>query len=255
MIRNADVEKIAALGKDLPAAEGVYIEDDYVTNLMATVLDYQFQSTVVERAIAHYKRHRWDKIRDLDDLEEVFGRFDDTPEGNKELAQYLWGYDLWTRSGQLRNLARFFDSIGVTDQPALKSWAETSTFEKDFQGQVKGLGPAVYQWLIMRQGVDTVKPDVHVRRFAERAVGRPLNDKDLIQGVERAAELLNLTALEFDWRIWEWSREQPLDDDNPTTRKRSKPEVQTFVCTSCFTTKSESLRSSTSPDTCFDCSP
>jgi hypothetical protein len=37
-------------------------------------------------------------------------------------------------------------------------------------GTSRGLGIAVYHWLIMRQGVDTVKPDVHVRRFAEGVI-------------------------------------------------------------------------------------
>ena len=117
---------------------------------------------------------------------------------------------MWTRAEQLRGLARYLESVGVTDQEALRKWAETSSFETDFQGQVKGLGPAVYQWLIMRQGVDTVKPDVHVRRFAEKAVERPLNDNEVVEGVERAAADLGLTALEFDWRIWEWSRTQTI---------------------------------------------
>ena len=58
----------------------------------------------------------------------------------------------------------------------------------------------------MRQGVDTVKPDVHVRRFAEAAVGRPLDDGDVVEAVERAAAALGLTAQELDWRIWEASR-------------------------------------------------
>ena len=75
-----------------------------------------------------------------------------------------------------------------------------------FAGRVRGLGPAVYQWLVMRQGVDTIKPDVHVRRFAEAAVGRPLGDRDLIDAVCRAAQRLGIKAYEFDWRIWEASR-------------------------------------------------
>jgi hypothetical protein len=70
----------------------------------------------------------------------------------------------------------------------------------------KGLGPAVYQWLVMRQGVDTVKPDVHVRRFAEAAVGRKLNDHDVIELTTRAAGSIGIKAFELDWRIWEASR-------------------------------------------------
>jgi hypothetical protein len=95
---------------------------------------------------------------------------------------------------------------GVVDQESLKAWAHRSDFRTDFEGRVKGLGPAVYQWLVMRQGVDTVKPDVHVRRFAEAAVGRPLSDADVVEVVTRAARLLGIRAYELDWRIWEASR-------------------------------------------------
>jgi len=69
-----------------------------------------------------------------------------------------------------RRDARYCRSVGVVNEERLKQSALTSTFEKDFEGRVKGLGPAVYRWLVMRQGVDTVKPNVHVRRFAEAAV-------------------------------------------------------------------------------------
>lgn len=58
----------------------------------------------------------------------------------------------------------------------------------------------------MRQGVDTVKPDVHVRRFAEAAVGRKLNDQDVIELMTRAAARIGIKAFELDWRIWEASR-------------------------------------------------
>jgi hypothetical protein len=58
----------------------------------------------------------------------------------------------------------------------------------------------------MRQGVDTVKPDVHVRRFAEAAVGRRLNDQDVIELTTRAAARLGVKAFELDWRIWEAAR-------------------------------------------------
>jgi hypothetical protein len=122
------------------------------------------------------------------------------------IEQYLWGYNFWTRAQQLRDLARYFRSIGVIDQQRLKQWALASTFKKDFEGRVKELGPALYQWLVMRQGVDTVKPDVHLRRFAEAAVGRKLNDHDVIEVTAGAAARLGVKAFELDWRIWEASR-------------------------------------------------
>ena len=210
MISEDDVQRLAEAARQLPPAGGVNIEDDFVLNLLETVLDYMLQTTVVVKALEYYKAHRWDEIRSLDDLEAVLERHGADQEGNTDLALYLWGYKLWTRAGQLRGLARHFRAIGVTDQDSLRRWATTSTFEADFEGKVKGLGLAVYQALVMRQGVDTVKPDVHVRRFAEAAVGRRLNDREVVELVSEAATHVGLRAMELDWRIWEASRDGAL---------------------------------------------
>ncbi len=106
----------------------------------------------------------------------------------------------------LRGLVDYLASIGVTDQGALRGWAATATFDRDFKGRVDGLGPAVFQWLVMRQGVDTVKPDVHVHRFTARVLGRPLSDADAVTVIERAARRLGRPAHRLDWAIWEAGR-------------------------------------------------
>ena len=108
----------------------------------------------------------------------------------------------------VRDLAAFFRSIGVTDQRSLVEWAGRAEFDRDFKGKVKGLGRAVFQWLVMRQGVDTVKPDVHVYRFAEGTLGWPLSDSEVVSLVTRAADTLGIPARELDWRIWEAARAQ-----------------------------------------------
>jgi hypothetical protein len=205
MVTEDDIERVAVAARELPPAEGATFEDDFVLNLFVTVLDYMLQTAVVMKALGYYREHRWDAIRGLDDLDAVFRRFPDDQEGNVELALHLWGYRLWTRASQLRGLAHHFRSVGVVDGDTLRRWAETSTFKENFEGKVKGLGPAVYQSLVMRQGVDTVKPDVHVRRFAEAAVGRRLDDWEVVEVTTGAAKLLGLTAVEVDWRIWEAS--------------------------------------------------
>lgn len=81
--------------------------------------------------------------------------------------------------------------------------AHQSTFERDFRGRVFGLGPAVYQWLVMRQGMDTVKPDVHTHRFTESAVGRVLSGNDVVAVVTAAATRRGVRPLGLDRRIWE----------------------------------------------------
>jgi hypothetical protein len=200
------VARIAVAAADLPPAEQDYTQDDFITGLMETVLDYQMQAKAVGNALQFYRANRWDEVRTMDDLEGVLARFPDDQEGNTALAGHLWGNRHWTRAHQLRDLTAFFRSIDVADRPALKAWAEQAEFKRDFAGRVKGLGTAVFQWLVMRQGIDTVKPDVHVRRFAEAAVGRNLSDAEVVDLVTRAATELNIPARELDWRIWEAAR-------------------------------------------------
>ena len=206
MISLEDVDRVTEAARTLPPATGAYVENDFITNLLATVVDFQTHTTAVVRAIEHYKTNRYDEIRTLDDLFEVMDRYADSKADNTQLALYLWGYKMWTRAGMLRHLAAFFDTIGVRDQEALRRWAEQADFKRDFQGKVKGLGEAVFQWLVMRQGVDTVKPDVHVHRFAEAAVGRQLSDSDTVAVVVAAAHRLEMKAFQLDWAIWEYSR-------------------------------------------------
>jgi len=201
-----DLDRVIEAASLLPPAEEDYLESDFVMNLMETVLDYQMQTKAVVRALEWYKASRWAEIRTLDDLEGVMSRFPADKEGNTALAQYLWGYNMWTRAHQLRDLAAFFRRIGVTDQGALHAWALGSTFKQDFEGRVKGLGVAVYQWLLMRQGVETIKPDVHVHRFVAAAIGRGASDVEAIELVTAAAREMRLKPYELDWRIWEASR-------------------------------------------------
>ena len=175
-------------------------------NLLETVLDYQMHTTSVVKALEYFRANRWNDVRTIGDVEAVLVRYPDTQPGNTELARYLWGNNHWRRAHELRGLTSFFRSIGVLDKESLRAWARTSEFRRDFEGRVKGLGRTVYQSLVMRQGVDTVKPDVHVRRFAEAAAGRPLSEADIVDVVTGAAGVLGIKAFELDWRIWEASR-------------------------------------------------
>jgi len=203
VIDEGDVERVVAAARDLPPAESVGLETDYVVNLLETVLDYMMQTAVVVRSLEYFRANRWDDVRTLDDLDRTFERFPDDKDGNVALALHLWDTRHWTRAHQLRDLARFFRSVGVVDAEALRTWAHDSEFRRDFEGRVKGLGRAVYEALVMRQGVDTVKPDVHVHRFAAAAVGRRLGDDDVVEVVTRAAARLGVPAHQLDWRIWE----------------------------------------------------
>jgi hypothetical protein len=204
-----DVQRVVARSRILPPASSVpsvILEADFILNVMTTVLDIQMSTTAVTRALEHFRAKHGHRIRAMGDLQRVLGRFSDDQQGNTALAQYLWGYDLWTRAHMLRDLVDYFDGIGVRDQESLRAWAAGSDFQRDFEGKVKGLGLAAYKSLMMRQGVDTVKPDTHVKRFVEAAIGRRASDAEVVTLVENAARELGLPAADLDWRIWEHQR-------------------------------------------------
>jgi hypothetical protein len=206
VITDYDIARMTQACRDLPEPVGDYVIDDYLTNLMATVVDFQNQTTAVERALGHFATQVRPNLDNLADLVQLMGRWPADQAGNTSLARFLWGYALWTRAQMLRDLVAYFGSIGVTDQGSLRIWAERATFERDFKARVPGLGPAVFQWLVMRQGVDTVKPDVHVHRFVAGVLGRRLSDVDVVEVTVAAAHRLGRPAHRVDWVIWEAGR-------------------------------------------------
>lgn len=226
-ISDRDLQAVIAAAQLVPRTDNSYLVDDFVSNLLLTVIDFQMHTTSVERAFKHYGDHLFDQVRTMGDLQALMDDYPEDKEGNTALAQKLWGYSMWTRAAMLRGLVDYFDRIGIRDQEALRDWAAQADFKRDFEGRVRGLGPAVFQWLIMRQGVETVKPDVHLRRFAERAVERTLSDQEVIDLVTQAAGALGMKAHELDWGIWEHERSassrEPAEADARSTRPSPRP--------------------------------
>jgi hypothetical protein len=198
-----DICRLADACRSLPLRPWDYEEHDYMTNVLLTVLDLMMRNVTVERSISYYKEQRWQEVRTLDDLEALLGRHPHDKEGNRQIARYLWGNDHWTRVGWLRGLAAFLVREDLRTQEQLRYWAHRSDYKKDFAGRVPYLGPAAYRWLLMRLGVDTVKPDVHVRRFAENIVGHALTDTQLVEVVTGTARVLGRSPRELDAAIWE----------------------------------------------------
>ena len=195
--------------RKLPPAQGNYLINDYVENVLLTVLDFQMQTPTVEKAAQHYLKYIRADIRTHQDLQQLLARFPDTQEGNTQIAQYLWGYKLWTRVALLRCFLNYLEAQGATDQAQLKAWAACTTYAQ-FAGQVKGMGLGIFQWLVMRQGVETIKPDIWVHRFLKESIGRGIDDFIAVAALEEAAKKLNLKAYELDWRIWESQRAKAI---------------------------------------------
>jgi hypothetical protein len=205
MLTENEVAKLEARCRTVPLTANEYGATDFVVALLETVMDYQNATTTVQRAGTYFEAHAWNEVRTLDDLEHVLARFPADKEGNDALAQYLWGYHHWRRARELRGLVAYFRGRDVTDLESLRAWA-TASAEKDFVGHIKGLGPAVYHGLVMRLGVETIKPDVHVLRFVAAAVGRPVNEREVVEGLVEVAKRMGIRPRNLDWSIWEYQR-------------------------------------------------
>jgi len=208
-LSDLDFQRLVIRCRSLPSAKGNYLVHDYVENLLRTVLDFQMRVTTVERAIDHYHQRDQKEIANFTALKNLLATYPDTREGNQQIAQYLWGNNHWTRVELLRRLVAYFETQGVTTQEQLKQWASKADFERDFKGQVKGAGFAIFQWLVMRQGVETVKPDIWIRRFIQDALSYSVSDETAVELLEKVAQEIGVKAYELDWRIWEYQRGLP----------------------------------------------
>lgn len=208
MITQQEYNLIFQKCKEISPAKGSYLIHDFIENLFLTVLDFQMHNVSVSKAITYYRNNRFNEIRSINTLKRLLSKYADDKEGNTAVAQYLWDNRHWTRVSLLRKLTAYFESINVTSQEALRCWAEKSDFKRDFENKIPGMGYAIYQWLIMRQGIETIKPDTHLIRFVESIVHHSFTENELVDVLEKIAKQLALKAYELDWKIWEFQRGQ-----------------------------------------------
>ncbi len=208
MITAQEYNLILQKCKEVPPAQGMYLIDDYIENLMLTILDFQMHNVAVYKAIKYYRDNRFNEIRTINELKHLLSKYADDKENNTAVAQYLWGNRYWNRVSLLRKLVAYFESIGVTSQEALSQWAKESNFQDDFEGKIPGMAYAIYQWLVMRLGIETIKPDTHLIDFLKSIIHHSFTEKELVDVLEKVAKELGLKAYELDWEIWEYQRGQ-----------------------------------------------
>jgi hypothetical protein len=205
-VLESELELLVEASKAIPRTESEYIEKDYMTNVLVTVLDIRMHSTALNKSIQHYRERRWDEIRTLVDLEDLLALHTDDEEGNRKVAQHLWGNNHWVRVEWLRGFVPFLTQNDLRTREALRQWARRSDFKRDFEGRVKYLGIASYKSLVMRLGVDTVKPDVHLHDFVKRVIGHAVTDEELVRAVEEAARRIGTSPRQLDASIWDYQR-------------------------------------------------
>jgi hypothetical protein len=92
---------------------------------------------------------------------------------------------------------------GETEIARLRRWAESTGPDSTGRPDVPGFALSGLQYLRMLFGVQTAKPDTHVRRFVSRAIRAPsVTDKRALNLLEDAARERNLRVRDLDHKIW-----------------------------------------------------
>ena len=186
-----------------------YQKCDYVGNLLNTALDFQMHVNTMHSAIEYYEKHHG--YRTHKKLKQFIDGFPNKKKGNLRLANSLWGNNHWSRAKFLRMLLSEFEIRGVKGQASLTKWVTQADFNTDIKGQFKtkehSIGIALFHWLQLRLGVDTVKPDVHILNFVSATIGRNITQREAVGGLLEVSKQTKRKASLLDAAIWHYQRE------------------------------------------------
>lgn len=190
------VKWISSVDLDFNAKPKEFDYRNIVPILIDAVLSMnrQYESFVVPRVNAFERQYpEICSLRALHTL--ITGKGED---GFRE----VWNYNHPDRVRILKDLVEFFlaykdEGTFQTDRDAMMHWANTGIILP-----VKGFAYKTTQYLRMMLGVSTVKPDIHVRRAAEDAVGNKLSDINVVKLIELAAVQIGKDARDLDYAIW-----------------------------------------------------
>ena len=166
-----------------------YRENNYALNMINTALDFMMPVKAVNAAMKYYKNNIGYKSHRK--LKELVDSHPNTEKGNKALASCLWSNNMWTRAEFLRVLLKEFDKRGIRGQKSLARWLADADFTHDIKGKFKSryhsMGFAIFHWLCLRCGIDTIKPDRHILNFVEEVIGRKTTPRECVESLTRIA--------------------------------------------------------------------
>ena len=90
----------------------------------------------------------------------------------------------------------------IPEEKSLKQWAVQAQ-SQIHRLNIRGFGPAGFQYLCMLFGVDTTKPDIYIIRFVSELLNRDVSDLEAHALLEAACERVGLSIRAVDKYIWE----------------------------------------------------
>lgn len=179
----------------------------------ALAIRQKWKETVEPRLRAF--RRNYPNVRTIYDLE----RFADSM-SEDDFCEKVFGMKIRERPNRrykiLRSMVKSFvqyqeEKEFTSDYEAMQDWAENcdlSNLEEDIIGRIPNVNIATVQNLRICLGIDTLKPDVHIRNsMKEIGLG---NDVEL---AELISELTGYSPRELDQIFWYWDKNRPQKDE------------------------------------------
>lgn len=92
---------------------------------------------------------------------------------------------------------------GSSEVARLTQWAN-AVKPSDYETVgIRGFALSGFQYLRILFGAQTVKPDVHIRRFVSKAVGQPVTEVDALALLEAAGNYLGWPLADIDYAVWD----------------------------------------------------
>ena len=164
-------------------------------------LNRRYDSFVVPRITAFKDNNS--NVKTLEDLKILQGNYRSTKD-------FIIAHLNYNDIDRARILSEVIDYLlfeqteyrGKTQYERLRNWAHSVRPGDAYFTGIKGFGLSGFQYLRMLFGVQTTKPDVHIKNFVSVLIGRKVNDVTSLVILERAAKKSNLPLREVDGAIW-----------------------------------------------------
>lgn len=121
----------------------------------------------------------------------------------------VWNYDHPKRVEILQDITLFFIDYKnrnhiKDDLEGMKHWAKNVDMNSKRILPVNGIGFATSLYIRKMLGVDTVKPDIHIKKSIYDGIGKKMSEKKTVSFIEEAAHKMDVTATALDYAIWEY---------------------------------------------------
>jgi len=205
--RNGKTTTIGEIAQD--EAKSLKVENSAIA-LITTVLAMRQKWNETARPRIEAFKVKYPHVKTLKDLKDLVDSMSE-----REFCKKILDFESHSRYARLKKLTKVFiayqkDKGFNDDWEAVQDWAKRVDINnlEDSVRKIKGIGLATVQNLRLTCGIDTAKPDVHVKESLKEV--RLGNE---VEVVELISELTGYKCRELDQIFWYWHKNRSEKDE------------------------------------------